>query len=69
MKINGKNKNNGDTTKKQENMNNLDCLEYFYPTIHKEYGYIIFIIIYFLYHIISNKIIKIMYSYSVGIVG
>ena len=69
MKINDKNKNSGDTTKKQENMNNLDCLEYFYPTIPIEYGYIIFIIVYFLYDIISNKIIKIIYPYSMGIVG
>ena len=45
MKINDKNKNSGDTTKKQENINNLDCLEYSYPTIPTKYEYIIFIII------------------------
>ena len=69
MKINDKNKNSGDTTKKQEKVNNLDCLEYFHPSIPTEYGYIIFIITNFLYNIINNKIIKIMYPYSVGIDG
>ena len=45
MKINDKNKNIGDTRKKQENINNLNRLKYFYPTIPTEYEYIIFIIL------------------------
>ena len=40
MKINDKIKNSDDTTKKQEKVNNLDCLEYFHPSIPTEYGYI-----------------------------
>ena len=48
MKINDKNKNSGDTTKKEERLNNLNCLEYFRPSIPTEYGYIIFIFLLFI---------------------